>query len=195
MPANNSHMTDKRINYQSITLVIVIAFALLAFITLRHRDALTRYFKPESVAVGRPAPGFSIAGLDGRLVSLSDYRGKVVVVNVWATWCPPCVDEMPSLEKLYRELKDENFALLAVSIDSEGTAAVVPFMKKHGLTFTVLMDSQATVQNSYKITGVPETFIIDKKGILVKKVIGSLDWASPDVLRYIRQLIREPSSA
>lgn len=195
MTGNNSHMTEKRINYQSITIAIVIAVALLAFIALRYKDAFIKYLNPEAVAVGKPAPDFSLTGLDGRLVSLSDYRGKVVVVNVWATWCPPCVDEMPSLEKLHREFKDENFAILAVSIDSDGAAAVAPFMKKHGLTFTALMDTRAAVQTSYRTTGVPETFIIDKKGILVKKVVGPLDWAAPEVLRYIRKLIQEPFPA
>jgi len=185
-------MTEKRINYQSIIITIVIAAALLVFIALRHKDAVINYLNPEAVAVNRPAPDFTLPGGDGRSVSLSDYRGKVVVVNVWATWCPPCVDEMPSLEKLYQEFKNEPFEILAVSIDSDGNAAVQPFMKKHGLTFPVLLDSQAAIRTSYRTTGVPETFIIDKKGILVKKVIGPLNWAAPEILDYIRKLIQEP---
>ncbi|UCD77912.1 MAG: TlpA family protein disulfide reductase [Desulfobacterales bacterium] len=188
-------MTEKRINYQSITITIVIVLALLVFIALRQKDAFIKYLTPDEGAVSLPAPDFTLPGLNGRLVSLSDYRGKVVVVNVWATWCLPCVEEMPSLEKLYREFKDENFEILAVSIDSGGIAAVAPFMKTHGLTFPALIDTQASIRDSYKITGVPETFIIDKKGILVKKVIGPLDWSSPEILRYIRKLIQEPSSA
>jgi peroxiredoxin len=188
-------MTEKRINYQSIIITIVIGVALLVFIALRHKDAFIDYLNPEAVAVNRPAPDFTLSGLDGRSVSLSDYRGKVVVVNVWATWCPPCVDEMPSLEKLYQEFKNESFEILAVSIDSDGIAAVPPFMKKHGLTFPVLLDSKAAIRSSYRTTGVPETFIIDKKGFLVKKVIGPLNWAAPEVLDYIRKLIQEPSSS
>ena len=188
-------MTEKRINYQSIIITIVITVALLVFIALRYKEAFFNFLNPEAVAVNRPAPDFTLPGLDGRSVSLSDYRGKVVVVNVWATWCPPCVDEMPSLEKLYQEFKNESFEILAISIDSDGITAVPPFMKKHGLTFPVLLDSQATIRSSYRTTGVPETFIINKKGILVKKVIGPLNWAAPEVLRYIRELIQEPFPA
>ena len=188
-------MTEKRINYQSIIITIVITVALLVFIALRYKEAFFNFLNPEAVAVNRPAPDFTLPGLDGRSVSLSDYRGKVVVVNVWATWCPPCVDEMPSLEKLYQEFKNESFEILAISIDSDGITAVPPFLKKHGLTFPVLLDSQATIRSSYRTTGVPETFIINKKGILVKKVIGPLNWAAPEVLRYIRELIQEPFPA
>jgi peroxiredoxin len=187
-------MTEKRINYQSVVLIILIPAALVVFFALRQKDSLLEYLKPDTAAVNLPAPDFTLPDLDGRMVSLFGYRGKVVVVNVWATWCPPCVDEMPSLEKLYQEFKAENFAILAVSIDSAGIKAVAPFMKKHGLTFTALIDSQAAVRASYKTTGVPETFIINKQGILVKKVIGPLNWAAPEILRYIRKLIQEPFS-
>jgi peroxiredoxin len=188
-------MAEKRINYQSVIITIIIVLALLAFMALRQKDSFIKYLKPEAVTVGLPAPEFTLPGLDGQMVSLSDYRGKVVVVNIWATWCPPCVDEMPSLEKLYREFKDQNFAILAVSIDSEGIEAVAPFMKKNGLTFPALLDPQLTIRTTYKTTGVPETFIIDKKGILVKKVIGPLDWAGPEVRRFIRRLLQKPYSA
>lgn len=188
-------MEQKRINYQSVVLIILISAALLVFFALRQKDSLLQYLNPEAVAVNRPAPDFTLPDLDGRTVSLSDYRGNVVVVNVWATWCPPCVDEMPSLEKLYREFKAESFAILAVSIDSAGVAAVAPFMKKHGLTFPALIDTQATIRTSYRTTGVPETFIVNKKGILVRKIIGPQDWAAPEVLRFIRQLLQEPYSA
>lgn len=185
-------MTESRINYQSITLVVVIAAALVVFIALRHKDEFIKYLRPEAVVVGLQAPEFSLPGLDGRMISLSDYRGKVVVVNVWATWCPPCVDEMPSLEKLYQQFKAENFTILAVSIDTAGAAAVAPFMKKHGLTFPVLLDTKLSIRTTYRTTGVPETFIVNQQGILVKKVIGPQDWAAPEVLRYIRQLLQEP---
>ena len=186
------NMTEKRIDYRSITIAIVVVLALSGFIALRYKDAFINYLKPAAVAVGRPAPDFTASDMNGRTVRLADNRGKIVLLNIWATWCPPCVDEMPSLEKLYQEFKDQNFALMAVSIDSDGITAVAPFMKKHGLTFPALIDSQAAIQTSYEITGVPETFIIDKKGILVRKVIGPLDWSAPEVLEYIRKLIQEP---
>ena len=188
-------MPAQRINHQAVIIVILMAAAVLVIFALRQKDSFLNDTKPEAMAVGLPAPDFTLPGLDGQMVSLSDYRGKVVLVNVWATWCPPCVDEMPSLERLYRQIKNEKFELLAVSIDSTGRDAVEPFMKKHNLTFPALIDPQATIRIPYQTTGVPETFIIDKKGILVKKIIGPLDWSGPEVVRLIRALIQEPQSA
>jgi thiol-disulfide isomerase/thioredoxin len=126
------------------------------------------------------------------MIRLSDYRSKVVLVNIWATWCPSCVEEMPSMERLYQKLKGKDFEILAVSIDSLGAKIVTPFIKKYKLTFPVLIDSQGTVRIIYRTTGVPETFIIDKDGRLVKKIIGALDWTNPGVLRYFQTLIQKP---
>jgi peroxiredoxin len=169
--------------------------ASLAFYALRLKDSVFNAFEPEELAPGQPAPNFRFPSLNGKMVRLSDYRGKVVLVNVWATWCPPCVDEMPSLQTLYQAFKDENFEILAVSIDSAGLEAVAPFMQKHKLTFPALVTSQTTMESIYKITGVPETFVVDKNGLLVKKIIGPLNWASPEVFRLIRELLREPLSS
>jgi len=140
--------------------------------------------------IGLPAPDFTFPRLDGKMVSLSDYRGKVVLVNIWATWCPPCVDEMPSMEKLYRELKDEGFEILAVSIDASGAKDVLPFMKKYKLSFPALTDTRGAIKELYQTTGVPESFIIDKDGIIVEKVIGPRGWATPSAIRFFRNLIQ-----
>jgi peroxiredoxin len=152
--------------------------------------------EPEKSPVkpGLPAPDFTFQDLDGKEVSLSDYRGRVVFVNIWATWCPPCIEEAPSIEKLYNTLKDDQFKILAVSIDSKGREAVVPFMKKYNLTYPVLFDPEGKIGELYGLTGVPESFVIDKKGIVVKKVIGPIDWAAPDVIRFFQELINKPSS-
>jgi thiol-disulfide isomerase/thioredoxin len=126
------------------------------------------------------------------MVSLSDYRGKVVFLNIWATWCPPCREEMPSMEKLYRELRGEGFEILAVSIDALGAKAVAPFMKEYRLSFPALLDPEGTVQQLYGTTGIPESFIIDKKGIIAEKIIGARNWATPEVIRFFRNLIQKP---
>ena len=123
------------------------------------------------------------------MVSLSDYKGHVVLVNIWATWCPPCIDEMPSMEALYKIFKGENFEILAISFDAMGTNAVAPFMKKHSLSFPALLDPAGTIKTVYQTTGVPESFIINKQGILVEKIIGPRNWAAPEVVRYFRDLI------
>jgi len=124
------------------------------------------------------------------MVSLTDYKGNVVLLNIWATWCPPCVEEMPSMEKLHQELKDESFEILAVSIDVSGAEAVIPFMKKHKLGFSALTDTTGAIKNLYQTIGVPESFIIDKDGIIVEKVIGPRDWAASGAIRYFRNLIQ-----
>jgi peroxiredoxin len=98
------------------------------------------------------------------------------------------------MEKLYHELKGEDFEILAVSVDALGIKAVAPFMKAYKLTFPALIDREGTIQNLYRTTGVPESFIIDREGILIKKIIGPLDWASPEVFRYFRELIQRPWS-
>lgn len=139
---------------------------------------------------GVPAPSFSLPGLDGKNVSLADFKGKVVLLNIWATWCAPCVAEMPSMEKLYQELKGEDFELLAVSVDESGAEAVKPFMDKHKLGFPVLLDTMGEIKNRYQATGIPESFIIDKDRIIVEKIIGPRDWAASGAIRYFRNIIQ-----
>lgn len=174
-------------NYRGIILVLLAVIALAVLFLLEQNSSYLNYspLKP-----GHTAPNFTFPGLNGKMVSLADYRGHVVLVNIWATWCPPCVDEMPSMEKLYQELKGENFEILAVSIDALGTKAVAPFMKKYNLSFPALMDPDGAIKTLYQTTGVPESFIIDKQGILVEKIIGPRNWAEPEVVRYFRDLIR-----
>ncbi len=115
---------------------------------------------------------------------MKDYRGKVVFLNIWATWCPTCREEMPSMEKLYQELKGEAFEILAVSVDKTGAKAVAPFMKAHKLSFPALLDPEGTIARPYGVTGVPESFIINKEGIIEKIVIGPIDWTEPAVVEF-----------
>ena len=175
-------------NYRGIILALLAAIAVAVLFLLKQNNS---YLKYSPLRAGQPAPDFSLPSLDGKIVSLADHRGHVVLVNIWATWCPPCIDEMPSMEKLYQELKDENFEILAVSIDALGARAVAPFMKKYNLSFPALLDPEATIKTLYQTTGVPESFIIDKQGILVEKIIGPRNWAAPEVVRYFRYLIRK----
>ncbi|KPJ76377.1 MAG: hypothetical protein AMJ54_11860 [Deltaproteobacteria bacterium SG8_13] len=150
-------------------------------------------FKPSDMPrLGKrmPAPNFSLPDLSGKKVSLYEFRGKVVLLNIWATWCAPCVEEMPSMEILHQKLKGEDFTILAVSIDESGAEAVIPFMKQHKLSFTALIDTKGSVKSLYRTTGVPESFIIDREGLTVEKVIGARDWASPEMVGYFRNLIQ-----
>ncbi len=183
-------METKKIDYRAIIIVALAVAAVVVLFALRQKKSSVQSFESAGLEVGRPAPDFKLPDLDGKVASLSDYRDKVVLVNIWATWCPPCVDEMPSLEKLYQKLKSENFQILAVSIDAAGADTVAPFMIKNNLTFPALVDPQGTTRNIFKTTGVPESFIINRQGLLIKKIIGPLDWASPEVLEFFRQLLQ-----
>jgi len=175
----------------TMLLILVVAIPIL-LLFLKENDLSLRSASP--VRVGHPAPDFTFPDLNGSSVSLSDFRGKVVFVNVWATWCPPCREEMPSMQKLYETFKGLHLEILAVSIDSNGSEAVTPFMEKLNLTFPVLLDPESKIWGLYGLTGVPESFIIDREGIVVKKIIGAMDWATPEVFRFFQELIQSRGS-
>ncbi|MHB8909966.1 MAG: TlpA disulfide reductase family protein [Syntrophales bacterium] len=177
-------------NVKAVVFIVFMIVAVAAVILLQGKDGLFKPRQQPRVAEGAPAPAFIFPGLDGRMVDLKAYRGKVVFLNIWATWCPPCRDEMPSMERLYRELKGEDFEILAVSVDAAGAAAVAPFVKKYQLSFPALLDPKGTTQDLYGTTGVPESFIINRDGVVEKIVIGPMDWATPEVVRYFRELIQ-----
>jgi len=135
------------------------------------------------------APDFAVTDLQGRTVRLSAIRGKVVVLNLWTTWCPPCVEEMPSMERLWGTLHGDGFALLAVSQDEEGRHAVEPFVERMRLTLPVFLDPEHQVGDSYGVWGYPETFVIDRNGYVVERVIGPRDWATTAQVDALRALI------
>lgn len=137
-----------------------------------------------------PAPDFAARDLQGQVVRLSDLRGKVVFLNLWATWCEPCRQEMPAMEMLYRELGKDNFVMLAVSEDANGQEAVRPFVAEFGFTFPVLLSPDGDVGRKYGITGYPETYIIDKAGQVVVHFIGPRNWADNSVRAMLRQLMQ-----
>ena len=189
---NMSKIKEKDFNYPMAVFIFVAVTVLVVILSLMLNDSV-EFSNQVAIESGIPAPDFTFPGLDGKMVSLSDYKGKVVLVNIWATWCPPCVDEMPSMEKLYRKFKGEDFEILAVSIDESGSEAVAPFMEKTRLTFPALIDSKGAIKPLYRITGIPESFIIDKQGILTKKIVGPVNWATPKVFRFFSSLIQKPT--
>jgi peroxiredoxin len=139
--------------------------------------------------VGAVAPDFVLSTLRDNSVKLSDYGGKVVFLNIWATWCPPCREEMPSMEALYQRLKGRDFEMLAVSIDRKGEEVVGPFVAKYGLTFPVALDPDNKIYKLYGLTGIPETFIIDRSGVIILKIIGPQNWMKEDWLDYFDRII------
>jgi peroxiredoxin len=151
------------------------------------------------VITGSIAPDFTVFALDGSEVNLSDYSGdKVVLVNVWATWCPPCVVEMPAMQRLYESLDGEDFEILAVSVDAPlGEVDVAgraggdlrAFSDELGLTFPILHNPSGDIQLLYQTTGVPESFVIGKDGLIYKKVAGPTEWDATVNEELIRRLL------
>jgi cytochrome c biogenesis protein CcmG/thiol:disulfide interchange protein DsbE len=144
------------------------------------------------VSVGSKAPPIEGVTLDSakQEKSLADYKGKVVLLNVWATWCEPCRVEMPSIEKLHREFGPHGLAVVAISVDDPGAESrVLDFVKELGLTFEVLHDPKQVTTRNYQITGYPETFIIARDGTIRKKLIGASDWSSEANRALVRELL------
>jgi peroxiredoxin len=157
------------------------------------------------VEVGSGAPGFTATDMEGRPVSLDDLKGQVVLLNVWATWCGPCRDEMPSMERLHRQLGPQGLKIVAVSVDAApgtqplkaqpanqpGGGDVAEFAKQLGLTFTIWQDPSGKIQRTYRTTGVPESFVIDRNGVIQKKVIGATEWDAGPHAELLRRLLAE----
>ena len=143
----------------------------------------------------RVAADFAVPDLSGQAVRLSAYRGQVVLVNLWATWCPPCREEMPSMERLHERLKDRGFVLLAVNEDEGGIEAVKRFVDEMKLTFRVLVDPEGEVGRKYGVWGYPESFLLDREGRVVERVIGPRDWAAPEQIARIEALLAPPTGA
>jgi cytochrome c biogenesis protein CcmG, thiol:disulfide interchange protein DsbE len=156
--------------------------------------ALTRFGSGvEQVGVGAQAPDFRAVDLGtGDSVSLRQrYRGAVTLVNVWATWCVPCRVEMPAMERLYQALSPQGFKIAAVSIDEGAPEDVQAFAQELGLSFDLLQDRSTRIQQIYHTTGVPESFLLNRQGIIVKRVIGAHDWASTVNRGLIERLLNE----
>jgi peroxiredoxin len=177
-------MSKKSILNKYFLLVVVI------LVFLGACDRSTQQSPIAAVGVEDSAPDFTLNDLSGTEISLSDFHGQVVVVNFWATWCPPCRAEMPSMEKLYQTLKDQGLVILAVNIEPNGRQTVADFLARNPHTFPVLLDSQGVVQKRYGVFKFPESFVIRKDGTVDDKVVGAIDWAHPEAVAYFRSLLK-----
>lgn len=137
------------------------------------------------------APGFSFPQPSGREAYLRDFRGRVVLINFWATWCPPCRDEMPSMNELRQILDPNQLAILAFSVD-QSWDPVNRFMSENHYTLPVYADFDRKISTLYGTRKFPETYIIDKRGKVAFKVIGPTDWLDSEMLSYLRRLMAEP---
>jgi peroxiredoxin len=184
-----------KVLYVVAAIVVMTGVALVAL--SGHRGARIDSIPPETaeqskptVAAGSRAADFKLETLDGTTVSLESLRGKVVFLNVWATWCGPCREEMPSMQTLYDDFKgNKDFVMLAASQDTSGREVVASYVKKNGFHFTILLDPENKISETYEVSGVPETFIIDRKGQIVAHHMGGFDWSRPDVKDALQQLL------
>lgn len=144
------------------------------------------------VSEGLQAPALEIRDtVTSQKVNIEQYKGKVIFVNFWATWCPPCREEVPSIEALYQDLfSDRRFALITI-LYKDTPKSAFDYMKANGYSFPVYADHDGTTSLRYKVTGVPETYVVDKRGILRKKIIGALDWSAADARAFINTLLTE----
>jgi len=185
MEASSGKIESKKGSNLIAVLVVLAAVTVVLFFILSQKQRFT------PVVAGNKAPDFTLPDLKGNPVSLNGFKGKVVFLNFWATWCKPCEEEMPSMQILYNELKSQNqpFEMVAVSIDKEGPEVVRKFVERYNITFTVLHDRKGRIKDTYKTTGVPETFIIDQRGIIAEKVWGPRDWRTRDSVKTIMDLL------
>jgi len=186
----------KRKTSQLPYILAAIAAVTVVLVAWLGRD----WLEAQSVRPGTRAPIFEATTLDGEPASLADFDGKVVLLNIWATWCLPCRVEMPSMERLYQELKGEGLEIVAVSVDAligETDAIGNPggniraFADSLSLTFPILHDPEGLILRSYQTTGVPESFILGRDGIIYRKMIGQSEWDRPEYLDFFRRLLEE----
>lgn len=183
-----------------ITFLVLLAFLSFAFLGQFFFRAKTAnpspardYFK--RLAIERPknviqAPNFTLEDLSGKPLSIKDFRGKIVFLNFWATWCVPCREEMPLMEILHREYKDRGMEMVAVNF-REDKKEVQKFFDELGLSFKSLMDSGGDVSDKYGAWSLPLTYIIDRKGEFVGKTVGDRKWDSEDAREFFRELLQE----
>jgi peroxiredoxin len=160
--------TQRRILY-SIVLLLGLAWIFIS----ADKTGTSTAGKIPAPQKGFLAPDFELITLTGETIKLSDLRGQAVLINLWATWCPPCREEMPVLEKMYNEYKNQGFTVLGVNMTSEDDSkAVLPFVEKYGLTFPILLDETRRVENAYQLKSLPTSYFINREGTIIEVVIG-----------------------
>ncbi|MBI3121735.1 MAG: TlpA family protein disulfide reductase [candidate division NC10 bacterium] len=174
--------------------IFIVMVLVLAFILARRQGF---FLSSPSVEVripterGAVAPDFVLPTLAGPPIRLSDHQGKVVLLNFWATWCPPCRAEMPSMEKLYRAYRDRGLVILAVSGDRTGRSVVESFVQERGVTFPILLDSPGEVFAQYGVRGLPTSYLLDRQGRIVSADIGARDWSGKAARQVVERLMAE----
>jgi len=182
---NSTHLKKHGLLY----LLFIVVLAVIAYriqLSPNQKTALNEE-RPE---VGHPAPDFTLRNLQGNLEGLGDHKNKVIVLNFWATWCAPCLEEMPAFEKLYRKYRSQGLTVLAVSLDKGDNSKVRDFVDTNNLTFPVLIDSDGIAEKLYPSFTIPFTYVIDKEGRVAARVDGAKNWASSETFAALDILIK-----
>ncbi|MDH5805661.1 MAG: TlpA family protein disulfide reductase [Gemmatimonadota bacterium] len=183
-------MTSKGNRSQWIAVGVIVALMTAATIVGLGLSTDLRY-----VTVGYEAPEFSAVDVrTGDTLSLSDFKGEVVLLNLWATWCLPCRTEMPSMQRLYDELGPDGLRIVAVSVDQDPSEQVMEFANEYGLTFDVLHDRSGRIDIAYQTTGLPESLILDRDGVIVYKAIGEVMWDDDVQVDRLKRLLADGQS-
>lgn len=171
-----------------IIIVVVILLAALMGLLFGTRKQET---KPARALVGLDTPGLAVSDPYGKAVHLSELKGAVVFVNFWATWCPPCREEMPSIQNLYNQFRDQGGFRMVTILYRDDYQKAMAYLKDNNYDFPVVVDIDGKTAMAYGVTGVPETYIVDKKGTLRQKMIGPFDWSSPEAISFMSDLMRQ----
>ena len=168
---------EKNIHYIVIAAVILAVGVVYFSRSGASNSASAQELPAENAAMGTPsdgkmAPNFTLTSTDGKTIKLSDYRGKVVVLDFWATWCPPCKAEIPDFIKLYSQYKGDGFQMLGISVDQGGLSVVKPFMKAYGINYPIMLADDQVVSDFGGISAIPTTFVIDKHGRVRASFVG-----------------------
>ena len=198
MKSNNSKKTIYIVTKKYVLLFLIIFVGAILFF-LEHftetpisiADIQTKkIFNEKKSSVGYFAPSFKLRNIKGNYESLDSYRGEVVVLNFWATWCAPCRIEMPSFEKLYRRYRSEGVTVLAITLDKNSENKIKSFVDEYGLSFPILLDEKGEVERLYPSMTIPFTYIIDRQGRIVARVDGAKNWESSETFEAIEYLLK-----
>ena len=198
MKSNNSKKSIYIVTKKYVLLFLLIFISVILFF-LEHftetpisiEDIQTKeIFNAKKSSVGYFAPSFKLRNIKGNYESLESYRGEVVVLNFWATWCAPCRIEMPSFEKLYRRYRSEGVTVLAITLDKNSENKIKSFVDEYGLSFPILLDEKGEVERLYPSMTIPFTYIIDRQGRIVARVDGAKNWESSETFEAIEYLLK-----
>jgi len=176
-------MTDRQQFVAKLSLLGFVTFFVIFFSQPRGE-----YGAP---ALGEMVPNFTLRDETGKVVALSEFRGQIVVLNFWATWCPPCIEEMPSLNRLAEKYQGKGIQIIGLSVD-ENADAYADFLARNQISFLTLRDAARNTSDRYGTFRFPETYIINREGRLARKVIGAVDWTSQQMVKYFDELLAAP---